>query len=128
MSREEYNELTGRIIGAAIEVHKEIGPGLLESVYEYCLMEEFRLQGIKAERQVHISIFYKGQKLDKYFVIDILVEGRIVVELKCVETILPIHEVQVVTYLKLANKKIGYLMNFNVTQMIKGIKRKVNNF
>ena len=128
MSREELNEFGTMIIGAAIEVHKEMGPGLLESVYEECMVKELRLMGLKAEQQVQIPIYYKGEKLNKHYIVDILVEDEIVVELKCVEEIRSIHEVQVVTYIKLANKKLGYLMNFNVTQMVKGIKRKVNNF
>ena len=128
MTQEELNELASRIIGAAIEVHKQTGPGLLESVYETCLIEELKMRGIKAEQQVKLPIIYKGKKLEKFYVVDILVEDEIILELKCVQELHPIHEVQVVTYLKLANKRLGYLMNFNVTQMIKGIKRKVNNF
>ncbi len=122
------NDLASEIIGAAIDVHKELGPGLLESVYEHCFLEELRKRGIKAENQVSLPIVYKGEKLAKSFIIDVLVENEIVIELKCVEEIHPIHEVQIVTYMKLANKRLGFLMNFNVPQMIKGIKRKVNNF
>ena len=128
MNQEELNELASKIIGAAIEVHKRTGPGLLESVYEACLMEELKIRGIKAKQQVELPIIYKGKKLEKYYVVDILVEDEIILELKCVQELHPIHEVQVVTYLKLANKRLGYLMNFNVNQMIKGVKRKVNNF
>ncbi len=128
MTREILNEFGSMIIGAAIEVHKEMGPGLLESVYEECLIEELMLMGLKVEQQVPIPIFYKGKKLSKNYIVDILVEGEIIVELKCVEEIRNIHEVQVVTYIKLANKRLGYLINFNVPQMIKGIRRKVNNF
>ena len=128
MNQEELNELASKIIGAAIEVHKQIGPGLLESVYEACLVDELKRRGIKMEQQVELPIIYKGKKLDKYFVVDILVENEIILELKCVQELHPIHEVQVVTYLKLANKRLGYLMNFNVAQMIRGVKRKVNNF
>ncbi|MFK7771646.1 MAG: GxxExxY protein [Saprospiraceae bacterium] len=128
MTQEKLNELASRIIGAAIEVHKQTGPGLLESVYEACLIEELKMMGIKAEQQVKLPIIYKGKELEKYYVVDILVENEIILELKCVQELHPIHEVQVVTYLKLANMRLGYLMNFNVTQMIKGIKRKVNNF
>lgn len=110
------------------QVHKQTGPGLLESVYEACLMDELKRRGIKAEQQVELPIIYKGKKLEKFYVVDILVENEIILELKCVQELHPIHEVQVVTYLKLANKRLGYLMNFNVTQMIRGVKRKVNNF
>ena len=128
MTQVQLNDLASIIIGAAIEVHKQTGPGLLESVYEACLMEELRIRGLKAEQQVKLPIFYKGKKLEKYFIIDILVENEIIIELKCVQEIFPIHEAQVVTYLKLGNKRLGYLMNFNVTQLLRGVKRKVNNF
>ena len=128
MNRTQLNQLATEVIGAAIEVHRELGPGLLESVYEYCLLQELRKIGIKADNQVSLPIVYKGEKLAKNFIIDILVENEIVIELKCVEELHPVHEVQVVTYIKLANKRLGFLMNFNVPQMVKGIKRKVNNF
>lgn len=127
-TKQEYTKLAYQIIGAAIEVHRELGPGLLEAVYEHCMMEELKLRGIEAKNQVYLPIYYKGNKIDKYYKIDILVEDDIILELKCVETLLPKHEVQTVTYLKLANKKLGYLMNFNVAIMKDGIKRKVNNF
>lgn len=128
MTRETLNDLATQIIGAAIDVHKELGPGLLESVYEHCLLEELALRGIEAKSQVAVPIIYKGKRLEKKFIIDILVENEIIIELKCVEETHPVHEVQLVTYMKLSNKRLGYLMNFNVTQMVKGIKRKVNNF
>ena len=128
MTRDQLNDLGSEIIGAAIEVHRELGPGLLESVYEECLVEELRMRGLKAEQQVQLPIFYKGRKLKKYYVVDVFVEDEIIVELKCVKELHPVHEVQLVTYIKLANKKLGYLMNFNVTQMVKGVKRKVNKF
>ena len=128
MIKSEYNKLTGEIISAAIEVHKELGPGLLESVYEYCLMEEFERRGIKARNQVPLPLHYKGVKLDKGFYIDILVEDLIIVELKAVEVILPVHEVQLVTYLKLAEKKLGLLINFYVPVLKDGIRRKINGY
>ena len=128
MTRDQLNDLGSEIIGAAIEVHRELGPGLLESVYQECLVEELRMRGLKAEQQVQLPIFYKGRKLKKYYVVDVFVEDEIIVELKCVKELHPVHEVQLVTYIKLANKKLGYLMNFNVTQMVKGVKRKVNKF
>jgi len=127
-TQDELNELASKIIGAAIEVHKQTGPGLLESVYEACLMEELKLRGLKAEQQVKLPIFYKGKKLEKYYIVDILVENEIILELKCIQEIFPIHEAQVVTYLKLGNKRLGYLMNFNVTQLLRGVKRKVYKF
>jgi len=128
MTQGQLNKLATKIIGAAIEVHKQTGPGLLESVYEACLMEELKSKGIKAEQQVKLPIFYKGKKLEKYYIVDILVENEIILELKCVQEIFPIHEAQVVTYLKLGNKRLGYLLNFNVTKMLQGVKRRVNNF
>lgn len=128
MTKEEYNNLTKTIIGAAIEVHKELGPGLLESVYEYCLMSELKNRNIKAKSQVQLPLVYKDEKLKKDFYIDILVEEEIVIELKAAEVILPVHEVQLVTYLKLSNKKLGLLINFNVPVLTKGIRRKINGY
>lgn len=128
MTKEEYNNLSSAIIGAAIEVHKELGSGLLESVYEHCLMSELKRKKIKAKSQVKLPIVYKDEKLDKDFFIDILVENEIVIELKAVEFMLPVHEVQLVTYLKLSNKKLGLLINFNVPILIDGIKRKINGY
>jgi len=128
MTRTELNLLGEKIIGAAIEVHKELGPGLLESVYEHCLLKELNAKGLKAANQVSIPILYKNEALDKYYTIDILVEDEVILELKCVEDTKSIHEVQIVTYMKLANKRLGYLLNFNVPMMFKGVKRKVNNF
>ena len=91
------------------------------------MVEELHIRGFKAEQQVQLPIFYKGRKLKKHYVVDVFVEDEIIVELKRVKELHPVHEVQLVTYIKLANKKLGYLMNFNVTQMVKGVKRKVNN-
>jgi GxxExxY protein len=126
MSELEYNNISNKIIKAAIEVHKELGAGLLESVYEYCLLEELKRMGLSAKRQVQLPLCYKGNQLDKEFVIDVLVEDKIVLELKSVEIILPIHEFQLLTYLKLSDKKLGLLINFNVLQLKDGIKRKIN--
>jgi len=126
MSEQEYNIITGKIINAAIDVHKELGPGLLESVYQYCLIDEIKRRGLKCESQVRLPINYKGKQLDKEFIIDLLIEDLIVIELKSVEILLPVHEVQLVTYLKLANKKLGLLINFNVPVLHEGIRRKIN--
>ena len=126
MSEFEYNNISRQIINAAIEVHKELGAGLLESVYEYCLMDELTRNGLYVERQIQLPIFYKGNKLDKEFYIDILVENKIIVELKSVEIILPIHEFQLLTYLKLSGKKLGLLINFNVPLLKDGIRRRIN--
>lgn len=126
MSEKEFNILSSKIINAAIEVHKELGPGLLESVYEFCLVEELKSRNLKCETQVRLPIVYKGKQLDKEFIIDILVEDILIIELKSVEVILPVHEVQLVTYLKLANKKLGLLINFNVPVLHEGIRRRIN--
>ena len=119
--------LTGKVIGCAIEVHRNLGPGLLESVYQICLTEELAMAGIQARKQVPIPINYKGQQLDKEFVADFIIEDTLVVEIKAVEIILPVHEVQLVTYLKLAEKNIGLLINFNVPVLTAGSRRKVHD-
>ncbi|MCL2040709.1 MAG: GxxExxY protein [Bacteroidales bacterium] len=126
MSEFDYNVISKNIISAAIEVHKELGAGLLESVYEYCLLEELKYRGLRAERQVQIPVCYKGNTLDKEFFIDILVEDKVILELKSVEAILPVHEFQLLTYLKLSGKKLGLLINFNVPLLKNGIHRKIN--
>lgn len=121
-----YNTITREIIGAAIEVHRILGPGLLESVYELCLKQELQERGLIVSNQVAFPLLYKGKAVGKTFVIDLLVENRVVVELKSVDALLPIHEVQLVTYLKLTGQKLGLLINFNVPQLSMGIKRKIN--
>ena len=128
MDKQDREALSKKTIGAAIEVHRELGPGLLESVYEYCLLEELRKQGISVRHQVDLPIHYKGKRLEKDFRVDVLVEEEIIVEVKAVEAILPVHEVQLLTYLKLADKRLGLLMNFNVALMKKGIRRKINGY
>lgn len=116
----EANNLTGKIIGAAIEVHKVLGPGLLESAYEECLAREFVLRGIPFERQKPLP---KDVKLECGYRIDLLVAGQIVVELKAVDSFVPVHEAIVLTYLKLSDKRIGLLINFNVAKLKDGIRR-----
>lgn len=128
MLKERFNQLSSEILDASITVHKEMGPGLLESVYEISLMKEFDLRGIKAENQVCIPLFYKGYELDKEFRIDILIENDIVIEIKSSEILHPVYEAQIISYLKLANKKLGFLINFNVPLLKNGFKRFVNNF
>ena len=120
---EQLNILSGRIIGAAIEVHKHLGPGLLESVYEECLNYELVKNGLSVRRQEPVPILYKEVKLEFGYRIDILVENLIVVELKAVDTLLPIHEAQVLTYMKFAQKRLGLLINFNVTLLKNGLRR-----
>jgi len=118
-------ESTRKIIGCAIEVHRILGPGLLESVYEECLCRELHIQGFTIERQRPIPLTYKGTQLECVYRRDIVVNGRIVVELKCVEKIMPIHEAQLLTYLKLSNIKVGLIINFNISVLKDGIKRLV---
>lgn len=128
-TREELNALSGIIIDSAMEVHREFGPGLLERVYESALAKELRLRGIQSVRQVAAPVVYKGEVLDEEaYRIDLLVEDAIVVELKTVPTLLPIHEAQIHTYMKLSNKCLGLLINFHVTLLKDGIKRHVINF
>ncbi len=128
MNREEYNVLGGEILDASIVVHKEMGPGLMESVYHQCLFRELNSRDIICKSEVLLPLHYKGEKLDKTFKIDLLVEGEIIIELKAAEAILPVHEAQIISYLKLANKKLGYLINFNTPLLKDGFKRFVNNF
>ena len=122
------NQLTDKIIGAAIEVHRTLGPGLLESAYEECLCYEFSHLGLGFQRQVELPVHYKGVNLDCGYRLDLVVEGRVVLELKSVSELLPIHSAQVLTYLKLSGKPIGLLINFNVPILKKGLKRIVNHY
>lgn len=128
MKRDEYNKLSNIILDVCITVHKEMGPGLLESIYEQCLIKEFELRGIKVRNQVSIPLFYKGFELLKEFKIDILVKDEIILEIKSSEASLPVYEAQIISYLKLTNKKLGFLVNFNVPLLKDGFKRFVNNF
>ncbi len=128
ISKTEIEKIGKQIVNAAFEVHSELGPGLLESVYEICLIEELRNRNLLAERQVKLPVVFKGKILDKDFFIDLLVEKQIIVELKAVEILLPVHEVQLLTYMKLADKKLGYLINFNVPLIKDGIRRKINGY
>lgn len=118
-------DCTRRIIGAAIEVHKSLGPGLLESAYELCLAREFDHQCIAYQRQVELPICYRDLRLDAGYRLDFVVEDQVIVELKSVERIMPIHEAQLVTYLRLADKRVGLLINFNVPVLRRGIVRRV---
>ena len=118
-------ELTHEIIGAAIEVHRILGPGLLESVYENCLAREFNLRNIPFEIEKPLPVEYKGTSVDCGFRLDFLVDQKVVVELKAVDKIDPVHEAQLLTYLRLTGCKIGLIINFNVPILIKGIRRRV---
>ena len=128
MEKERYNELSAIILDSAITVHKELGPGLLESVYKHCLVEELRKRSILVETHVLVPLVYKGEYLNKDYEIDVLVEKEIILELKAVEIILSVHEAQIISYLKLAGKKLGFLINFNVPLLKHGFKRFVNGF
>ena len=121
----DINKTTEAVIGAAIEVHRHLGPGLLESAYEECLCEELSLRQIAFKRQVALPVSYKSKKLDIGYRIDLLVNDEVVVELKTVESILPIHEAQTLTYMRLGGWQVGLILNFNVTVLKNGIKRLV---
>lgn len=122
----DINKTTEAIIGAAIEVHRQLGPGLLESAYEECLCEELALRKIPFKRQAALPVTYKGKKLDIGYRIDLLVNDEVVVELKTIESILPIHEAQTLTYMRLGGWQVGLILNFNVTVLKNGIKRLVH--
>jgi GxxExxY protein len=119
----EINELTKEVIGAAIEVHKVLGPGLMESVYEECLCHELGLRALRFERQKSLPIVFKEVKIDCGYRLDLLVANSVIVEIKAVEVLLPVHEAQLLTYLKVGGWKVGLLINFNVPLLRDGIKR-----
>ena len=119
----KFDELSNKIIGLALDVHRELGPGLLESTYQQCLAYELSKAEIKFELEKEVHVKYKNVKLDCGYRIDLLVDNKLILELKCVEKLLPIHEAQILTYMKLANIKIGLLINFNVMMLKNGIKR-----
>ena len=123
----DENKLSNEIIGAAIEVHRHLGPGLLESAYEECLCRELSIRQIAFERQKALPVFYKGIKLDCGYRLDIVVKNLVIIELKAVNKIIPIHDAQLLSYLKLSKLKLGLLINFNVTLLKNGLKRIVNN-
>ncbi len=122
---DDLNKITENVIGCAIEVHKHLGPGLLESAYQQCLKYELGLNNINFYSEVQIPVKYKGMLLNCAFRADLIVEEEIIVELKAIECILPVHEAQLLTYLKLTNKEIGLLINFNVDLLKNGIKRMI---
>ncbi|MBN2236313.1 MAG: GxxExxY protein [Bacteroidales bacterium] len=128
MTKEQYNKLSKQILDASLMVHREMGPGLLESVYESCLLQELSIRNIKVESQVFLPLHYKGVELNKDFRIDILVENEIIIELKAVDIILPVHEAQIISYLKLADKKLGFLINFNVPLIKDGFRRFISGY
>ncbi len=124
-TRLRFEDLTEQIIGAAIEVHKAIGPGLMESVYEECLCHEMRMRDLSFERQMFVPVTYKGVPVDCKYRLDLLVQNIVIVELKTVERVLPIHEAQLLTYLRLLKKPVGLIINFNVPALRHGIVRRV---
>ena len=125
MQGREFDELSHRVIGCALEVHRLLGPGLLESTYEQCLAHELRQAGIPFRLQAPLPVEYKGVHLDCGYRVDLLVDDRLILELKAVDRLAPIHEAQLLTYLKLAGIKTGLLINFNVKRLKDGIKRMV---
>ena len=122
------NQITETVIGCAIEIHRALGPGLLESAYEDCLCYELKEAKLSFRRQVLLPLNYKGVKLESGYIMDVVAEDLIVIELKTVERILPVHEAQLITYLKLSGHSVGLLVNFNVALMKSGIRRLVNEF
>ena len=122
----DLNRVSGAVVNAAMKVHSALGPGLLESAYEACLLHELRKEGLKVEVQACLPVAYDGVKIDVGYRVDLLVEDTVIVELKAVETLLPIHEAQLLSYLKLSDKRVGLLINFNVLHLREGIKRMVN--
>jgi GxxExxY protein len=128
MFEKDRNNLSKIILDAAIEVHRHLGPGLLESVYEVCLCKELSNRNIAYERQVYLPVVYKEEKLNADFRIDILVENEIIIELKAVDEIHPVHHAQLLTYLKLHDKRLGLLINFNTPKLVDGFKRLINGY
>ena len=128
MDRESLNRLSKIVLESSIEVHRNLGPGLLESTYEVCLCKELKLRNLNYIRQVSLPVLYKGESLNAEYKIDILVENELIIELKAVEELLPVHLAQLLTYLKLSDKRLGLLINFNVPRLVDGVRRVVNNF
>ena len=126
-SVDRLNEFSSVILKSAIAVHKEMGPGLLESVYQQCMILELRNQGLLVNQSVPVRLHYKGVPISKEYIIDLLVEGEIILELKAVDMLLKIHEAQIISYLRLTNKRLGFLINFNVPLLKHGFRRFVNN-
>jgi GxxExxY protein len=126
--KERLNRITETVIGAAIKVHRALGPGLLESAYEACLAFELTQQGLKVERQKELPVVYREIRLDCGYRLDLLVEGCVIVEIKAVDSLAPIHEAQLLSYLKLSGCKVGLLINFNVTVLKNGVRRVVKDF
>jgi GxxExxY protein len=128
LTRDELNFLGNQILDACIEVHRILGPGLLESVYVFALMKEFELRGINVKSKIAVPLIYKGHETGKYFETDILVENEIIMEIKSAEIMHPVYSAQIISYLRLTNKPLGYMVNFNVPVLKNGFRRYVNHF
>jgi GxxExxY protein len=124
--KKDLNEISGQIVDAAMKVHSALGPGLLENAYEACLKHELDKRGMETKQQVGLPLIYEGVQINLGYRLDLLVENEVVVELKTVDKIMPIHEAQLLSYLKLSGRKLGLLINFNVLHLKSGIKRMVN--
>ena len=127
-SREELDSFSADVLDGAITVHRIMGPGLLESIYHHCMIIELRSRGLKVDSMVPLNLCYKDTKLNKTFYADMVVENSIIIELKAVETVIPVHEAQLLSYLKLGDFRLGFLINFHVVLLKNGFKRFVNNF
>jgi GxxExxY protein len=128
MEKQAIEYYAKQLVDAGYRVHKELGPGLLETVYLFCFMKELNIRGIKAEQEVFLPLYYRGNKLNKDFRLDVLVENEVIIEIKAVEILLPVHIAQLISYLKLSDKRLGFLINFNVPVFKDGIHRYVNNY
>jgi len=122
----ELNEISGTVVNAAMKVHSVLGPGLLENAYEACLLHDLKKHGVDVRSQVALPVHYDGEVIDIGYRLDLLVENKVIVELKAVEKVLPIHEAQLLSYLRLSDKRLGLLINFNVLHLKDGIRRMVN--
>lgn len=127
MEQMDINQVSGTVVDAAMKVHSALGPGLLESTYEACLVHELRKRGLKVATQVSLPVAYDGVRIDVGYRIDLLVADAVVVELKAIDALLPIHQAQLLSYLKLSGNKLGLLINFNVLHLKNGIRRMVNH-
>jgi GxxExxY protein len=125
-ARDRSNGISQKVIGAAIEVHRSLGPGLMESTYQRCLAHEFRIRNLSFARELPVPIVYKGLELEDHYRLDFLVEDRVIVEVKTLTAVLPVHEAQVLTYLRLMNRWLGLLINFHSTVLVNGVHRLVN--
>ena len=127
-SRDKLNEISGKIIDCSIRVHAELGPGMLEGAYQTCLMHELIEAGFDVQSQLKLPIVYRGIELDAGYRIDLLVQGSVIIELKAIDRLLPVHETQLLYYLRMSDLRLGLLINFNVKRLVDGVRRVVNNF